>query len=170
MNWDAIAAIGQMLGSVAVFVTLGYLAVQVRHTRDEMRRSVFQSRQEAIRELCLSRANSERYLTSAVAVAGAISAGSLLKSPFIQELIERMGVSAEGAISTMWDEHAWWYMRMQQIPYVKELPPGERAAFEKGIRGNYSTSVVGRLWWEHNKDWLNPDAVRYIDNLLAQPG
>ena len=25
MNWDAIAAIGQMLGSVAVFVTLGYL-------------------------------------------------------------------------------------------------------------------------------------------------
>ena len=33
MNWDAIGAIGQMLGSIAVFVTLGYLAVQVRRIR-----------------------------------------------------------------------------------------------------------------------------------------
>ena len=30
MNWDAIAAVGQMLGSVAVFVTPGYLALQIR--------------------------------------------------------------------------------------------------------------------------------------------
>ena len=29
MNWDAIAAIGQVLGSLAVFITLGYLALQV---------------------------------------------------------------------------------------------------------------------------------------------
>lgn len=33
MNWDAIGAVGQVLGSVAVFVTLGYLAVQIRHAR-----------------------------------------------------------------------------------------------------------------------------------------
>jgi len=30
MNWDAIGAIGQMLGSIAVFITLVYLALQVR--------------------------------------------------------------------------------------------------------------------------------------------
>jgi hypothetical protein len=30
MSWDAIGAIGQMLGSVAVLVTLGYLAMQLR--------------------------------------------------------------------------------------------------------------------------------------------
>src|SRR5262245_2422184 len=30
MNWDAIGAIGQVLGSVAVFITLGYLALQMR--------------------------------------------------------------------------------------------------------------------------------------------
>ena len=35
MNWEAIAAIGQMLGSVAVLVTLGYLAMQLRHGRQD---------------------------------------------------------------------------------------------------------------------------------------
>ena len=30
MNWDAIGAIGQILGSVGVFVSLGYLALQTR--------------------------------------------------------------------------------------------------------------------------------------------
>jgi hypothetical protein len=33
MNWDAIGAIGQMLGSLAVFVSLVYLGVQTRHSR-----------------------------------------------------------------------------------------------------------------------------------------
>ena len=31
MNWEEVGAIGQVLGSIAVFVTLGYLAVQVKH-------------------------------------------------------------------------------------------------------------------------------------------
>jgi len=30
MNWDAIGAIGQMLGAAAVFISLGYLGVQLR--------------------------------------------------------------------------------------------------------------------------------------------
>lgn len=34
MNWDAIGAIAELLGSFAVFATLIYLAVQVRHSRD----------------------------------------------------------------------------------------------------------------------------------------
>ena len=49
MNRDAIGAIGQMLGSVAVFVTLAYLAVQVRHSRQDARRALSQSRGETRR-------------------------------------------------------------------------------------------------------------------------
>ena len=32
MSWDAIGAIGEVLGAIAVFVTLAYIAVQVRST------------------------------------------------------------------------------------------------------------------------------------------
>ena len=31
MNWDEVGAIGQVLGSVAVFITLVYLSIQTRH-------------------------------------------------------------------------------------------------------------------------------------------
>ena len=30
MNWEALGAIGEIVGAVAVVVTLGYLAVQIR--------------------------------------------------------------------------------------------------------------------------------------------
>jgi hypothetical protein len=30
MNWEGVGAIGQVLGSIAVFVTLGYLAAEVQ--------------------------------------------------------------------------------------------------------------------------------------------
>ncbi|RLA47946.1 MAG: hypothetical protein DRR06_01045 [Gammaproteobacteria bacterium] len=35
MNWEAIGAIGEILGALAVVLTLGYVAVQIRHTRLE---------------------------------------------------------------------------------------------------------------------------------------
>ena len=33
MSWDAIGAVGELVGALAVLVTLIYLAIQVRHTR-----------------------------------------------------------------------------------------------------------------------------------------
>ena len=34
MNWDAIAAIGEIVGALAVVLTLGYLAIQTRSAKD----------------------------------------------------------------------------------------------------------------------------------------
>ena len=53
MNWDAIGAIGQVLGSIAVLVTLGYLAIQVGHARREVQRSVSQNRTENFLQLTM---------------------------------------------------------------------------------------------------------------------
>jgi hypothetical protein len=37
MNWEALGAIGEIVGTVAVVVTLGYLAVQIRQNTRTMR-------------------------------------------------------------------------------------------------------------------------------------
>ena len=37
MNWDAVAAIGEIVGALGVILTLAYLAVQVRRNTEEMR-------------------------------------------------------------------------------------------------------------------------------------
>ena len=44
MNWDAIGAISEGLGSIAVFVTLAYLATQIRDTRAAIIAQSYQSR------------------------------------------------------------------------------------------------------------------------------
>jgi len=166
MNWDAIAAIGQMLGSIAVFVTLGYLAVQVSHARSEVRRSISQSRRETVRQFNTTYATNERLcnlrLKSNILLGGP-------EIPFVRELTERTGMTAEEATAVYWDEVAWWHYRTQTIPYLHELSPEERRVFEFGIN-HYRTLPVPTLWYGTNKFWLHADAVRYVDNLLAQPG
>jgi len=53
MNWEAIGAIGETLGSVAVLITLIYLSFQIRHARSELRHSVAQHRFDTYRSLNL---------------------------------------------------------------------------------------------------------------------
>jgi len=166
MNWDAIGAIGQVLGSIAVFVTLGYLAVQVKHARGELRRSIRQGRGEAQRQLYLFRAG-DRRMTGLLQKANAALGAA--PNAFVQELVERAGLTHEEVLAPYAEHVAWWSYRVQVIPYVDELPPEDRAEFDATTRSFYSTRY-SRRWLEVSKSVLNPEAVRYIDNLLAQPG
>ena len=48
MNWDAIGAIGEIVGALAVFLTLGYLAVQIRQNTKAVRASALDSSVNAV--------------------------------------------------------------------------------------------------------------------------
>ena len=48
MNWEALGAIGEIVRGIAVVVTLGYLAVQIRQNTRSTRASMFQSLVEQI--------------------------------------------------------------------------------------------------------------------------
>jgi hypothetical protein len=59
MNWEEIGAIGQVLGSVAVFITLGYLAVQLRHSRTALLGSITLTRASMLRDQFMAAATDE---------------------------------------------------------------------------------------------------------------
>ncbi len=48
MNWEAIGAIGEVLGAIGVIATLGYLAAQIRQNTRSVRASTYQ---EAVRDM-----------------------------------------------------------------------------------------------------------------------
>ena len=48
MNWDALGAIGEVIGPLAVFLTLGYLAVQIRQNTKAVRASALDSSVNAV--------------------------------------------------------------------------------------------------------------------------
>ena len=166
MNWDEVGAIGQVLGSLAVFITLIYLAMQARHTQREVQRSTSRNRWDAARELYLGRVNNER-LTSLNVRAQMGLEGA--RNPFSDALSEQLAMTYEDAMTLNWEQMAWWQYRDQVIAYADELPKAAREAFDTSTRGAYRYPL-GRLWYEMNKASLNADTVRYIDDLLAQPG
>ena len=48
MNWEAIGAIGEVVGAIGVIATLGYLAAQIRQNTRSVRASTYQ---EAVRDM-----------------------------------------------------------------------------------------------------------------------
>ena len=168
MNWDAIAAIVQMLGSVAVLITLWYLALQVRHAREQVARSVAQGRTDAGRELAMHQASNQR--GADIAMRANIALGGQWTGA-IGALTSRAGLTLEDAYSFNQWQFAWWNYRQQVIENIADLPAGQRVEFDGGLRAAYGGRLPAlSLWFEHSRPYLNPDAVHYIDNLWAQPG
>jgi hypothetical protein len=166
MNWDEIGAIGQVLGSIAVFVTLAYLSIQVRHARDEVERSISHNRLDSVRQVLTNRINNEGLQSIRMK---AIAALGGRYGPFEAALMERAGLIPEEAVALGMDMHVFWLCQAEAIPFSHRLRDGERIAFDFGLRGAYASSPLGALWFASQKARLDPDAVRYVDNLLAQP-
>ncbi len=59
MNWEAAAAIGEILGAVAVFVTVAYLAVQVRQNTASVATATYDSALSGFNEINLAVAQSD---------------------------------------------------------------------------------------------------------------
>jgi len=188
MNWHAAGAIGQILGSLATFVTVGYLVVQVHDFEKDMQRSIGQSRAERNMEANLAFATSERLASIHIKADTAISLGKphpvsipaeytevefheMLKTapPIFQSAVTKLGLTPEEFAVLVAELTARWNNSSQTILYVDELLPGDRIQFDRTLRGGFAEPVV-RWWWEFSKPAFNPDAVRYVDNLLAQPG
>ena len=166
MNWEAIAAVGQMLGSVAVLVTLGYVAVQLKDGRQDARRALSQNRGAILRDLYAKQGDERmaRLITKATDALGVQPFG------FTLVLMEQAELTREEASEVFWMLLSWWEYRISMIPNVNELPPAERQTFDFAIRTSYGPPGVPRLFYEFMKPLAHPDAVRYVDNLLAQPG
>ena len=94
MNWEALGATGEMLSAVAVFVTLWYLATQVRHGRREIERSISLGRAESLSQLQLNRANNAHLGSVWVRATAALGSGP---SDFDTAMMEQAGLNAEDA-------------------------------------------------------------------------
>ena len=165
MNWEEVGAIGQVLGSIAVFVTLIYLSIQTRHARSEARRAVSQSNIDGTLQLLMTAATDVQ-LSSALVKADL--AADAQPRAFVATLMKQ-GLSQEEAARV--DTYYWaqWALRSQRIRYVSEFSEDSRMDFDVRMRRTYGSTGSEQLWYRESKDLLNPDAVRYIDNLLAPP-
>jgi hypothetical protein len=129
----ALGNIGEFVGSIAVLATLIYLAIQIRHQRQELIVSIGQGRASAVRDL-FSMQMEER--TSRATVKAQMNLGAP-SAPFVTMLMERAGLESEEASLVVQMQICWWNYRLQTVPIVHELSAPDRIQFESAIRQSY---------------------------------
>ena len=163
--WDAIAAVGQAVSAL----TLMFVFMQLRHAREDVQRSVVQMRLESARDMDLA-FGTHPELASALTRPNEAAHGGVLRPPFVEYVLS-LGLTAQEARLLFGYQAAEWYNTELAIEALDRMSLGVREGTNRRIRTRFSKSLpVQAKWYELNKADLNPDAVRYIDNLLSQPG
>jgi hypothetical protein len=167
MNWDAIGALGEVLGSIAVFLTLGYLAIAGASTRgDQVRHSISQNSTGRQSAICSCAARRTRGLIGLNVRVNEAVGGQ--PSVFEATLVEEVGLTAEEAAAMHWDR---WLVAATAADHSVPRTALERRAGRFRLRGaSHLRGHAGQPGSGTNatRATLRPDAVRYVDTLLAQ--
>lgn len=132
MDWNAIGAIGEILGATAVLITLGYLAVQIRQNTQAVRASALDSS-----------------VTSIMTVRGSIAESAELSAIFDKGIADpeslnelegtRFRFLMQNVMWGFWNVHAQsGYANLSTSVWEAQLP----------IVARVMTSPGGRWFWE----------------------
>jgi hypothetical protein len=153
MNWDAIGAVGEILGATGVIITLVYLASQIRSQTQEARllatRDLSRDYRDIMKEVAVDKELYAIYLSS-------------LKSYDDLPDDDRMRI------------HLFFYSRIfgvheQQHLHLKEgtIDP----VFLQSIRNRLTEAARGpgtHQWWARNSHLYNEEFRIYIDDVLTR--
>ena len=162
MSIVELGALGEFIAAIAVLITLIFLTVQVRHTRQESARALMESRTRTGIDIGMGIATSEGL---AAAFTRASDAVAEQPSRFMNALIER-GVDRIDALRVERACMAWWRQHLTTFQLSDEL--GRKQASDIW-RDTYSTGIQ-RLYWDCFTPYMgNREAdsfIAYVDERL----
>jgi hypothetical protein len=160
MSWEAIGAIGQAVSALALILVF----VQLRHAREGMQRAANQSRMEGMRTTWLAQLDPE---LAAIDVKVQSATGAT-RSSFTEYLIG-LGLDEVEVRRYSVLQFALWQTIQLSAQSADRLSPGVKEEMHRAMRINFGGGGAGAKWFEATKERLNPEAVRYVENVLAQP-
>ena len=152
MNWEAISAIGQIVGALAVVVSLIYLARQVRSSARETRRAAMRSTLDAFNRF----------------------AQQITAHPDLAELRNR-GFhdyeSLEGTDRSRFDSYMHGVFRTVEDAYYQHLEghfdPRRFRGLEAVLREINTTPAV-QAWWRSHSHWFGGEEFAKFINQQQQ--
>lgn len=146
MNWDALAAIGEMLGALGVIASLVYLAMQVRASTSHSRRAAAQSVQTKIHTLLEALATNpalaDTYVRSSKGLAALSTSEAMQVSATYLALIRAYEELLHYHQSGVVDEWAWTSVRAM-------------------VRSTVSTAGFAD-WWAARGGWFSGDFQAHV--------
>ncbi len=152
MNWDALGAIGELVGAAAVVLTLGYLAVQIRQSSKS-------SRQQSYNDLITRRADYFNKMVESNDVTSILLAG--WRGDMLDAIEAQRFTSASlNYVSHFQDVYLQW--RNNVIEESVWLAERQFLAAGKGLPGFAD-------WLDHAKQYFLPEFVTEISKLEPIP-
>jgi len=153
MNWEALAAIGEMLGAIGVIITLAYLAVQVRQSSRQIERSVEATRVTADDAVVENFNDWRETFISNPEVAAVFAQGMFEPASLSQT--ERVRFNA--ILSTF----AWTAWQLWRVNALIGTPNAH-------ILQHLLLHEGGRLWYIDHRPFFPPDFRASVDAELEE--
>ena len=150
MNWEAIAAVGEIVSAMVVALTLGYFAIQLRAAKDAAADINRLERAKGVREMML-----------------ATSLNNELES-YYQELGKHLQMSPEEASTFDWAMLYWFWLHWGQ--FASETRDTDIEELSNVVRQFYANPGVRKCW--ERSPWAKPvlehDFVSFVDEVLKK--
>ncbi|MEZ5503387.1 MAG: hypothetical protein R3E50_12340 [Halioglobus sp.] len=157
MNWDAIGAIGELVGAIAVFVSLVYLAVQLRQNTRQIVNSINATRLAAFEQNIESGNRSREFFLThpdllELYMKGCKSYASLNKSEKVKfgYMVRNVFALVQGG-----------YIRQQLL----EHDPDGLVGMSRVVDENIAAPGVREYLQSHELDW-RPEFKTFVDQRL----
>lgn len=150
VNWDAIGAIGDFGGSIGVFISLIYLALQMRSSASETRDASIHS----VMELAIQ-FRAESYSGDLAEIR--------LKAALGETLSQLESLKFEGYLSALFELNELVFVQYQK----KNLDPEYFEAWERRTGAAMSVPRI-QQFWAKTKAGYRSSFVGYIDGLMDQ--
>ena len=160
MNWEAISAIGQLVGAGAVVATLIYLAVQVRHAKLAAADNNRLVRAQGVREYFLQ-ATTCSEMRAANNKAWGMEA-------FYEQVGEQLEITADEA-SMLENCNAYWFW-LHWGQFTSTTEKRDLAELKHMVRKFYTAPCV-RVFWDTSpiiKPMMDAPFVEFVDELLRE--
>ena len=143
VNWDAVGAIGEVVGALAVVLTLIYLSIQTRQNTKAVRHASARGVQED--------ANAWRF--------------RIVESPEVSELF-RTGLRDPESLSA--NDKYRFRMFLDALVFHWEHAIDSGESIPKVNITRTLRQPGGAWYWSRAKDLLSPEFVEYVDGLLDE--
>lgn len=149
MTIQELGSIGEFISSIAVLVTLIYLAVQVRQTRNATVASTMQTNRVQFQNIMIANRDSE-------------IAPIIIKSDKGEPLSEEEEYRLSNHINLQWNLLFSEYVQLQ-IGYTAEWAPNDQPAIAR-IFNRYGGRAAD--WWDRSGKNIYPENfVKYVESI-----
>ena len=159
MNWEAIGAIGEIVGAVGVIVTLGYLGFQIRQNTAQLEQNERTAIAAAVSVSATNYRENRRYIYATRDVATIVLQGMADLESLDEVDRYRFRLITQNTMDALWDLYS------QAV--ITSFSPETWASQGVGLVKRVFTTAGGRWFWENYRDDYTLEFRAEIDRIIG---